>query len=387
MTDPTNEDLRISGTLPLFSPAALAAELPVDKASVEFVARSRHAVEDIVLDRDDRLLTVVGPCSIHDPAAALEYAEHLREAAVRFAADLCVVMRVHVEKPRTVVGWKGLINDPGLDGSFQITHGLRLARTLMIDLARLRLPAATEFLDTMLGQYYSELVTWGVIGARTVESQVHRALASGLSMPVGFKNRTDGDVRVAVEAMVSARHPHWFASLTRDGTPAMLGTSGNDRCQLVLRGGTRGSNFSSAQVQAAIGLLQAAGLPSRLIVDCSHGNSGKDAERQPAVAADLAAQIAAGQRAICGVMLESNLVDGAQDYRNRPLAYGRSVTDSCLAWEKTLPVLAQLAAAVQKRRLRAGQPVHQSHNLANSQPPGLAVSRREDPPRLLVPAG
>jgi 3-deoxy-7-phosphoheptulonate synthase len=239
----------------------------------------------------------------------------------------------------------------------------------------------------MLGQYYSELVTWGVIGARTVESQVHRALASGLSMPVGFKNRTDGDVRVAVEAMVSARHPHWFASLTRDGTPAMLGTSGNDRCQLVLRGGTRGSNFSSAQVQAAIGLLQAAGLPSRLIVDCSHGNSGKNAERQPVVAADLAAQIAAGQRAICGVMLESNLVGDAQDYRNRPLAYGRSVTDSCLAWEKTLPVLAQLAAAVQKRRLRAGQPVHQSHNLANSQPPGLGVSRREDPPRLLVPAG
>jgi 3-deoxy-7-phosphoheptulonate synthase len=387
MTDPTNEDLRISGTLPLFSPAALAAELPVDKASVEFVARSRRAVEDIVLDRDDRLLTVVGPCSIHDPVAALEYAAHLREAAVRFAADLCVVMRVHVEKPRTVVGWKGLINDPGLDGSFQINHGLRLARKLMIDLARLPVPAATEFLDTMLGQYYSELVTWGVIGARTVESQVHRALASGLSMPVGFKNRTDGDVRVAVEAMVSARHPHWFASLTRDGTPAMLGTSGNDRCQLVLRGGTRGPNFSSAQVQAAIGLLQAAGLPSRLIVDCSHGNSGKDAERQPAVAADLAAQIAAGQRAICGVMLESNLVDGAQDYRNRPLAYGRSVTDSCLAWEKTLPVLAQLAAAVQKRRLRAGQPVHQSHNLANSQPPGLGVSRREDPPRLLVPAG
>ncbi len=387
MTYPTNEDLRISGTLPLFSPAALAAELPVDKASVEFVARSRRAVEDIVLDRDDRLLTVVGPCSIHDPVAALEYAAHLREAAARFAADLCVVMRVHVEKPRTVVGWKGLINDPGLDGSFQINHGLRLARKLMIDLARLPVPAATEFLDTMLGQYYSELVTWGVIGARTVESQVHRALASGLSMPVGFKNRTDGDVRVAVEAMVSARHPHWFASLTRDGTPAMLGTSGNDRCQLVLRGGTRGPNFSSAQVQAAIGLLQAAGLPSRLIVDCSHGNSGKDAERQPAVAADLAAQIGGGQRAICGVMLESNLVGDAQDYRNRPLAYGRSVTDSCLAWEKTLPVLAQLAAAVQKRRLRAGQPVHQSHNLANSQPPGLAVSRREDPPRLLVPAG
>ena len=387
MTDPTNEDLRISGTLPLFSPAALAAELPVDKSSVEFVARSRHAIEDIVLDRDDRLLTVVGPCSIHDPVAALEYAEHLREAAVRFAADLCVVMRVHVEKPRTVVGWKGLINDPGLDGSFQIKHGLRLARKLMIDLARLRVPAATEFLDTMLGQFYSELVTWGVIGARTVESQVHRALASGLSMPVGFKNRTDGDVRVAVEAMVSARHPHWFASLTRDGTPAMLGTSGNDRCQLVLRGGTRGPNFSAAHVQAATRLLQAAGLPPRLIVDCSHGNSGKDAERQPAVAADLAAQIAAGQRAICGVMLESSLVGGAQDYRNRPLASGRSVTDSCLAWEQTLPVLAQLAAAVQARRVRARHPAHPTANPADPPPPGLAVSRCADPPRLLVPAG
>jgi 3-deoxy-7-phosphoheptulonate synthase len=387
MTHPTNEDLRISGTLPLFSPAALAAELPVDKASAEFVARSRHAIEDIVLDRDDRLLTVVGPCSIHDPVAALECAEHLREAAVRFAADLCLVMRVHVEKPRTVVGWKGLINDPGLDGSFQIHHGLRLARKLMIDLARRRVPAATEFLDPMLGQYYAELVTWGLIGARTVESQVHRALASGLSMPVGFKNRTDGDVRVAVDALLSARHAHWFASLTRDGTPAMLGTSGNDRCQLVLRGGTHGPNYASAPVQAALELLQAAGLPPRLVVDCSHGNSGKDPERQPAVAADLAAQIAAGQRAICGVMLESNLVGGAQDYRTRPLAYGRSVTDSCLAWDKTLPVLAQLAAAVQKRRLRAGHPARSSLNLTDCQPPALAGPRREDPPRLLVPAG
>jgi 3-deoxy-7-phosphoheptulonate synthase len=387
MTHPTNEDLRISGTLPLLLPAALAAESPVDKASAEFIARSRHAVEDIVLDRDDRLLTVVGPCSIHDPAAALEYADHLREAAVRFAADLCVVMRVHVEKPRTIVGWKGLINDPGLDGSFQINHGLRVARKLMIDLARLRVPAATEFLDTMLGQYYSELVTWGVIGARTVESQVHRALASGLSMPVGFKNRTDGDVRVAVDAMVSARHAHWFASLTRDGTPAMLGTSGNDRSQLVLRGGTHGPNYSFAAVRAAVELLQAAGLPPRLLVDCSHGNSGKDAERQPAVAADIAAQIAAGQRAISGVMLESNLVGGAQDYRNRPLAYGRSVTDSCLAWERTLPVLAQLAAAVQKRRLRIGQPALPTAHPANLQPPGLTVPRRDEPPRLLVHAG
>jgi 3-deoxy-7-phosphoheptulonate synthase len=277
-----------------------------------------------------------------------------------------------------------LINDPGLDGSFQINHGLRLARKLMIDLARLRVPVATEFLDTMLGQYYSALVSWGVIGARTVESQIHRALASGLSMPVGFKNRTDGDVRVAVDALLSARHAHWFASLTRDGIPAMLGTSGNDRCQLVLRGGTHGPNYNSASVQAAVELLQMAGLPPRLVVDCSHGNSGRDPERQPAVAADLAAQIASGQRAISGVMLESNLVAGAQDYRARPLAYGRSITDPCLAWDKTLPVLAQLAAAVQKRRLRVGHPTRPSMNLAGFPPPALAISNREEPPRRLV---
>jgi 3-deoxy-7-phosphoheptulonate synthase len=387
MTHFTTEDLRISGTLPLLSPAALAAESPLDKSGADFVLRSRHAVEDIFLGRDDRLLAVVGPCSIHDPAAALDYAHHLREAAVRHAADLCVVMRVHVEKPRTIVGWKGLVNDPGLDGSFQINQGLRLARKLMIDLTQLRVPVATEFLDTMLGQYYSALVSWGVIGARTVESQMHRALASGLSMPVGFKNRTDGDVRVAVDALLSARHAHWFASLTRDGSPAMLGTSGNDRCQLVLRGGTDGSNYDSASIHAAVELLQAAGLPSRLVVDCSHGNSSRDPERQPAVAADLAAQIAAGQRAICGVMLESNLVSGAQDYRAKPLAYGRSITDACLSWDKTLPVLAQLAAAVQKRRLRSGQSPHAATNMTNFPPPAPVLPNREEPPRRLVSAG
>ena len=386
MTYLTSEDLRISDTLPLLAPAALAAESPLDKAGADFVARSRHAVEDIFLGRDDRLLTVVGPCSIHDPAVALDYANHLREAAARHAADLCVVMRVHVEKPRTIVGWKGLINDPGLDGSFQINHGLRLARKLMVDLAQLRVPVATEFLDTMLGQYYSALVSWGLIGARTVESQTHRALASGLSMPVGFKNRTDGDVRVAVDALLSARHAHWFASLTRDGSPAMLGTSGNDRCQLVLRGGTHGPNYASASVQAAVELLQTAGLPPRLVVDCSHGNSGRDPERQPAVAADLAAQIAAGQRAISGVMLESNLVGGAQDYRARPLAYGRSITDPCLAWDKTLPVLAQLAAAVQKRRLRVGHPPRRAANVADFPAPAMAASSHEEPHRL-VPTG
>ena len=345
-------DLRIRAARPLIFPAALAGELPLDNAGAVFVAQSRRTVEDIILGRDDRLLAVVGPCSIHDPAAASEYAERLHELAARHAAELFVVMRVYFEKPRTIVGWKGLINDPDLDGSFRINQGLRLARKLMIDLTALRLPVATEFLDTTLGQYYAELVTWGGIGARTVESQVHRELASGLSMPVGFKNRTDGDVQVAVDAICTAQHPHWFPSLTKDGAPAVLGTAGNDRCHLVLRGGTLGPNYTAEHVRAAGELLRAASLPPFLMVDCSHANSGKDAERQPAVAAEIAAQIAAGERAICGVMFESNLLGGSQDYRTRPLVYGQSITDPCLSFEKTIPVLAKLAEAVRARRAR-----------------------------------
>ena len=335
---------------PLLAPAELARELPLDDAGAAFVARSRQAVEEIILGHDDRLLAVVGPCSIHDPAAARDYAERLQGVAEGLAPDLLLVMRVYFEKPRTVIGWKGLINDPDLDGSCQINKGLRLARRLMVDLAARRLPVATEFLDTTLGQYYAELVTWGGIGARTVESQVHRELASGLSMPVGFKNRTDGEVQVAVDAICSARHPHWFPSLTKDGAPAVLGTSGNDRGHLVLRGGTRGPNYAAEQVRAAAELLRAAGLPPFLAIDCSHANSGKDAGRQPAVAAAVAAQIAAGERAICGVMLESNLVGGAQNFRSRPLVFGQSITDACLSFEQTVPVLAALAQAVQTRR-------------------------------------
>ncbi len=350
MSRPRIEDLRIQATRPLIPPAALAAELPLFGTGGEFIARSRAVVDDIILGRDDRLVVVVGPCSIHDPAAAREYAGRLHQETAQFEGDLLVVMRVYFEKPRTVLGWKGLINDPDLDGSFQINKGLRLARKLMIDLAALELPVATEFLDTTLGQYYAELVTWGGIGARTVESQVHRELASGLSMPVGFKNRRDGDVQVAVEAILSARHPHWFPSLTKDGTPAVLGTAGNDRCHLVLRGGSGGPNYSAAAVADATRRLTAAGLPPFLMIDCSHANSGKDAERQPAVAADLAARIAAGERSICGVMMESNLLDGAQDYRAKPLVFGRSITDPCLALERTLPVLASLAEAVRARR-------------------------------------
>ena len=367
MTRPSLENLRIQDAHPLPSPAAVAAELPLDDAGAAFVARSRRAAEEIILGRDDRLLVVVGPCSVHDPAAALDYAQLLRGAAGQHAAELCVVMRAYVEKPRTVLGWKGLTNDPILDGSCQISIGLRFARQLMIDLAGLRLPVATEFLDTTLGQYYAELVTWGVIGARTVESQVHRALASGLSMPVGFKNRTDGDVQVAIDALVSARQPHWFASVTKEGTSAMLGTSGNDHGHLVLRGGTRGPNYSSDHVQAAIGMLRKAGLAPHLMVDCSHGNSRREPERQPAVAADVATQVAAGERGICGVMLESNLVSGAQDSHDRPLVYGCSVTDPCLAWDKTLPVLARLAAAVRERRLRANSPARPTPDSAGEE--------------------
>jgi 3-deoxy-7-phosphoheptulonate synthase len=348
-------DLRIRATKPLLAPAILEEELPLDDARAELVSRSRRAIEAIVAGADDRLLAIVGPCSIHDPAAAVEYAGRLHTAAAQYLDDLLLVMRVYFEKPRTVMGWRGLINDPGLDGSFQINKGLRLARKLMLDVTGLGQPVATEFVDTILGQYYADLVSWAAIGARTVESQVHRELASGLSMPVGFKNRTDGNVQIAVDAIHSARHAHWFPSLTREGAPAVLGTAGNDKGHLVLRGGTDGPNCSAEHVRAAVALLQRDGLPPFLLVDCSHGNSGKNAGCQPAIAADLAAQIAAGERAICGVMLESNLLGGAQDYRTRPLVYGRSVTDACLAWEQTLPVLAQLATAVRARRKRQFQ--------------------------------
>ena len=344
----------IVASQPLPTPAALAAELALDAAGAAFVARSRRWVEDILAGRDDRLLVVVGPCSIHDPAAALDYADRLCGAAERHAEELCVIMRAYVEKPRTVVGWKGLILDPRLDGSLQVDRGLRLARRLLLDLVGRRLPAAAEFLDPTLGQYYADLVTWGAIGARTVESQLHRALASGLPLSVGFKNRTDGDLQVAIDGLLAARIPHTFASVTRHGVPAMLTTSGNDRGHLVLRGGTRGPNYTAAHVASAAEMLQAAGAPPRLIVDCSHGNSRRDPARQPAVAADIATQVAAGQRAIVGVMLESSLVGGAQDPRRPPLVYGRSVTDPCLGWKETVPVLAKLAAAVKARRATHG---------------------------------
>jgi 3-deoxy-7-phosphoheptulonate synthase len=347
---PSTSDLRIRSQKPLIAPAVLEDELPLSDAGATLVAQTRQDVARIVTGAEDRLLVVVGPCSIHDPDAALEYAGRLREIAKLYADELLIVMRVYFEKPRTVVGWKGLINDPFLDGSFQINRGLRLARKLMLSVVELGVPVGTEFLDTTLGQYYADLVSWGAIGARTVESQVHRELASGLSMPVGFKNRTDGDVQVAIDAIRSARHPHWFPSLTREGAPAVMGTAGNEHTHLVLRGGTRGPNFQPEQVQAAAELLRKNNLPAHVMIDCSHANSGKDPSRQPLVAADLAARVAKGDRVIVATMFESNLLGGAQDYQTRPLVHGRSITDACLAWEQTPPVLAQLADAVRQRR-------------------------------------
>ncbi|MGH7996683.1 MAG: 3-deoxy-7-phosphoheptulonate synthase [Opitutaceae bacterium] len=349
---PKTADLRIRAIQPLAPPAALEEAFPLDDAGAERIARSRGEIAGVLAGRDDRLFLVVGPCSIHDPDAALEYARNLKAAAERHVGELVVALRVYFEKPRTVVGWKGLINDPDLDGTYRIDRGLRLARKLMVEIVGMGLPVATEFLDTTLGQYYADLVSWAAIGARTVESQIHRELASGLSMPVGFKNRTDGDVQVAVDAIRSARHPHFFPSWTREGTPAVLGTSGNDQTHLVLRGGTRGPNYGAAEIQAAAALLRRSELPEQLMVDCNHANSGKDPERQPQVAAELARQLADGERAIAAVMLESNLVGGAQNYRAHPLVYGQSVTDGCLGWEKTVPVLAELAEAVRRRRRR-----------------------------------
>ena len=351
MRQPTS-DLRIRTARPLLSPAILEEDLPLAEAGAALVETARREVAEILHGRDDRLLAVVGPCSIHDPASALVYARRLKPVADRLARDLLIVMRVYFEKPRTTVGWKGLINDPHLDGSFQVNTGLRLARRLMLDINAAGLPIGTEFLDTTLGQYYADLVSWAAIGARTTESQIHRELASGLSMPVGFKNRTDGDLQVAVDAIVSARHPHCFPSLTREGAPAILGTSGNPECHLVLRGGSRtGPNFSREAVQQAAELLRKSDALPVVLVDCSHGNSGKQYQQQAAVAADLAAQVAGGERAIIGVMLESNLVGGSQTHESgRPLTAGQSITDGCLAFEETVPLLEKLAEAVVARR-------------------------------------
>jgi len=344
------DDLRIQATRPLLPPAILIEEVPQSDVVADFVAGSRETLRQILYGEDDRLAVFVGPCSVHDVDAAREYGAKLKPHADRLARDLFVVMRAYFEKPRTVVGWKGLINDPDLDESFKINKGLRLARILLRDLNELGLPCATEFLDTTVPQHIADFVSWGAIGARTVESQTHRELASGLSMPVGFKNCTDGRIQPAVDAVQAARMPHWFPSSTKDGVAALSYSTGNDCGHVVLRGGASGTNFDEATVGATCAKLHEAGLPARLVVDCSHGNSGKDPERQKVVAAHLAAQISHGSRHLMGVMLESHLVAGRQDYVAGQSVYGQSVTDACLSFEETVPLLDELAAAVHHAR-------------------------------------
>jgi 3-deoxy-7-phosphoheptulonate synthase len=334
------DNLRITRTHPLISPAVLEEELPLSGRASELVGAARDTVKAIIAGSDPRLLMIVGPCSVHDPAAALDYAERLERVAREVEQRIFCVMRVYFEKPRTVVGWKGLINDPGLDGTYQINRGLRLARKLLMDVTDMGLPAGTEFLDTTFGQYYTDLVSWGAIGARTVESQIHRELASGLSMPVGIKNRTDGDVQVAIDAIRAASHRHLFPSLTKEGAPAILETSGNPDCHLVLRGGTE-PNFHPEAVAAAQALLRKAALPEALMVDCSHANSGKDPERQPGVARSVCAQRVEGNDALRAMMIESHLLGGRQDLGGE-LRYGQSVTDACLGFEATRTLLLEL---------------------------------------------
>ncbi|HEY6723090.1 MAG TPA: 3-deoxy-7-phosphoheptulonate synthase [Polyangiaceae bacterium] len=345
------DDLRIDNLRPLLPPAILMEEIPASEQQSTMIANARAAAGRIIDRDDDRLLVIVGPCSVHHPEAALDYAAKLKAAADELAGDLFVVMRTYFEKPRTTVGWKGLINDPDLDGRFSINKGLRVARTFLRDVVELGLPTGMEFLDPITPQFVADLVAWGAIGARTTESQVHRELASGLSMPVGFKNGTGGDVQIAVDAIRSAAHPHHFLSVTKQGLAAIVTTRGNPQCHLILRGGSSGPNYDQASVDAAVRALEASGLKPTVMLDCSHANSGKRHENQPKVADVIAGQIAAGSRTITGVMLESFLVAGRQEpVSGQPLTYGQSITDACMGWDATLPVLRSLAAAVRARR-------------------------------------
>jgi 3-deoxy-7-phosphoheptulonate synthase len=346
------DDLRIESLRPLLPPAILMEEIPISEAATATVVRGREDAAAILRGDDDRLLVVVGPCSIHDPEAAREYAGRLAEVAREHRDDLAVVMRVYFEKPRTTVGWKGLINDPHLDGSFKINDGLRLARRFLLDVVELGVPAGSEFLDPITPQFIADLVSWGAIGARTSESQVHRELSSGLSMPVGFKNGTDGTIQVAIDAIRSSAHPHHFLSVTKQGHAAIVETRGNRECHLILRGGSKGPNYAEESVAEAARTLEASGLPGRLMVDCSHANSGKEHTRQPLVLSEIARQVADGSTHVFGVMLESFLIDGSQDHTGGgELTRGQSITDKCMSWERTEPLFAELAEAVRKRRV------------------------------------
>jgi 3-deoxy-7-phosphoheptulonate synthase len=348
-------DRRIDQVVPLVTPARILDDLPLTDAHADVVLRGRSEIAGILDRADDRLLVVVGPCSVHDLDAAFDYAQRLSAKSDELRDDLCIAMRVYFEKPRTTTGWKGMINDPHLDGSGDVNAGLHMARKLLLDVLSLGVPVGCEFLDPITPQYIADAVAWGAIGARTTESQIHRQLASGLSMPVGFKNRTDGNVDVAVDAVRAAAAPHAFAGIDFSGTPAILHTRGNADSHVILRGGRGEPNYSSAMVAGALAKLRTASLPERIVIDASHDNSGKDPSRQPLVAGDVAAQVADGNPAIVGMMLESFLEAGRQELSaGMPLTYGQSITDACMSWDMTLGVLDELAAAARARRGVAG---------------------------------
>jgi 3-deoxy-7-phosphoheptulonate synthase len=345
------DDVRIREIKELAPPSRLLQEFPCSAKTEELTYHTRQAIHRILHGSDDRVVVIIGPCSMHDHKAGIEYARRLLEVKQELEQDLVIVMRVYFEKPRTTVGWKGLINDPDLDGSFQINKGLRLARQFLMEVNELGLPAGNEFLDMISPQYYADLVSWGAIGARTTESQVHRELASGLSCPVGFKNGTDGNVKIAVDALKAACTPHHFLSVTKEGHSAIVSTNGNEDCHIILRGGKH-PNYDAGSVDAAAKELAAAGLEQRLMIDCSHSNSQKMYQRQIDVSREVGRQIAAGEERIMGVMVESHLKAGRQDLvPGKPLVYGQSITDACISWEDSVPLLRNLADSVRKRRL------------------------------------
>lgn len=344
------DNLRVVSQQLLLSPDALSHEVPMTEQALVTVSAARQLVSDCLQGRDDRLVVVVGPCSIHDTQAALEYAERLNALQSSFENELCLIMRVYFEKPRTTVGWKGLINDPDLDNSFNINQGIRKARQLLLEINQMGLACGTEFLETISPQYIQDLIAWGVIGARTAESQVHRELASGLPIPIGFKNGTSGDIQVSIDAVRVAQCSHHFLSVNSQGQTAIFETSGNPDTHVVLRGGTEGPNYDSETIFKTCENLAGRGLPSKLMVDCSHGNSQKNYLKQKDVVAELARQIRAGSEGIFGVMIEGNLKAGSQSIDQRPLIYGMSITDACLSWEETKPLLVELAEAVKARR-------------------------------------
>ncbi|CAO3681310.1 unnamed protein product [Rhizopus stolonifer] len=353
MTKPSTDDLRVQSYNALLAPNYIKEEFPISEKSMETVLKARQEIQNIVAKKDDRVFVIVGPCSIHDTVAAKEYAELLLEAKEKYQDELVIIMRAYFEKPRTTVGWKGLINDPDIDGSFQINKGLRVGRGLLCELTNMGVPVSVELLDTISPQYIADLISWGAIGARTTESQLHRELASGVSFPVGFKNGTDGNLSVAIDGIGAAAAPHHFLGINNLGTISITHTTGNPDCHVILRGGNKGPNYEASHVQETKRLLEKTGLSSAIMIDCSHGNSNKDHKNQPKVAQCIAEQITQGEDALVGVMLESHLEEGKQSVpADGPCAlkYGVSITDGCINWKDTESVLINLAQAVQKRR-------------------------------------